>query len=87
MVYQLVYLEKEKSVNKTLSMFTVSERNLRHTFKKISKHFISLTVDVLNKTKELSSELHRRVSYCLFKKKMKRIKSNPNYYASIGNIT
>ena len=25
--------------------------------------------------------------YCLFKKKMKRIKNNPNYRASIGNIT
>ena len=34
---------------------------------------------------ELNSELHCRVYYCLFKKKMKII-DNPNYYASIGNI-
>ena len=50
-------------------------------------HFIRAAVDVLNKTKELNSELHCRIYYCLFKKKMKRIKDNLNYYASIGNIT
>ena len=35
---------------------------------------------------QLNSELHCRVYYSLFKKKMKRIKENPNYYASIENI-
>ena len=49
-------------------------------------HFIRAAVDVWNKTKELNSELHCRIYYCLFKKKMKRIKDNLNYYASIGNI-
>ena len=50
-------------------------------------HFIRAAVDVLNKTKELNSEIHCRIYYGLFKKKMKRIKDNLNYYASIGNIT
>ena len=50
-------------------------------------HFTRTEVDVLNKTEELNSELHCRVHYCLFKKKMKRIKDNLNYCASIGNIT
>ena len=49
-------------------------------------HFTHAAVDVLNKTEELNSELHCRVYYCLFKKKMKRIKNKPNYYANIGNI-
>ena len=50
-------------------------------------HFTGATVDVLNKTEKLDSELHCRVYHCLFKKKMKSIIDNPNYYASIGNIT
>ena len=50
-------------------------------------HFTCASVDVLKKTEELNSEFHRRVYYCLFKKKMKRIKNNSNYYKSIGNIT
>ena len=37
-------------------------------------YFTRATVDVLNKTKELNSELHCRVNYCLFKRKMKRFK-------------
>ena len=49
-------------------------------------HFTRFAVDVLNKTEKLNSELHCQVYYCLFKKKMKRIKDNPNYHASIGNI-
>ena len=32
---------KQKTLNKVLSMFTVSERNLRRAFWKSSKHFIS----------------------------------------------
>ena len=32
---------KEKTLNKTLSMFTVSERNFRRAFQKSSKHCIS----------------------------------------------
>ena len=77
---------KEKTLNK-IPMFTFSERNLRRAFQKFETfHFTRAAVDVLNKMEELKSELHRRVYYCLFKKKMKRIKNNPNYYASIGNI-
>ena len=48
--------------------------------------FTRAAVDILNKTEELNSELHFRFYYCLFKKKMKRIKDHLNYYASIGNI-
>ena len=61
---------KEKTLNKTLPMFfTVSERNLRHVFQKFETfHFTRAAVDVLNKTEELNSELHRIVYYCLFKK-------------------
>ena len=49
-------------------------------------HFTCATVDILNKTKELNSEFHCWVYCCLFKKKRKLIKGNPDYYASIGNI-
>ena len=45
-------------------------------------HFTRTAVDVLNKMEVLNSKLH-----CLFKKKMKRIKDNLDYYASIGNTT
>ena len=41
-------------------------------------HFTCATVDVLNKTEELNSKLHCRVYYCLFKRKLKIIKYNPN---------
>ena len=50
-------------------------------------HFIPAAVEVLNKTEELDSELNCRIYYCLLKKIIERIKGNPNYYASIGNIT
>ena len=50
-------------------------------------HFTRAAVDVLNKTEELNSKLHCRIYYCLLQKKMRRIKDNSNYYASIGNIT
>ena len=33
-------------------------------------HFLRTLIDILNKTEELNSELHCRVYYCLFKKKM-----------------
>ena len=49
-------------------------------------HFTHAAVDVLNKTEELNSELHCKVYDCSFEKEIKRIKDNPNYYASIGNI-
>ena len=61
-------------------MFTISKRNGKRVFTRAA-------VDVLNKMEEFNSELHHGVYYCLFKKKMKRIENNPNYYASIGNIT
>ena len=50
-------------------------------------HFTRATEGVLSKTEELNSELHCRVYYCLFKRKMKRIKDKPNSYASMENIT
>ena len=49
-------------------------------------HFIHAAEDLSNKGEELNSELYCRAYQCLFKKKMKRIKDNPNYYARIGNI-
>ena len=78
----------EKTLNKTLPMFTVSEVNLRCAFQKFKTfRFTCVVVNILNKMEELNSEFHCRVYYCLFKKKMKRIKNNLNYYASIGSIT
>ena len=64
---------KEKTLNKRLSIITVSERNIRRAFQKSSKHyfhFTRATVDVfLKKTEKLNSELRCRVYYCLLKKK------------------
>ena len=69
-------------------MFTVSEVNLRYAFQKFKTfRFTCAVVDVLNKMEELNSEFYCRVYYCFFKKKMKKIKNNPNYYTSVGNIT
>ena len=69
-------------------MLTVSETNLRRAFEKSSKYFIShVPQQTQNKTGELDSDLYCRVYYYLFKKKMKKIKDNPNYYANILNIT
>ena len=45
-------------------------------------HFTSAAVDVLNQIRRFKLNY-----YYLFKKKMKRIKDNPNFYASIRNIT
>ena len=38
-MHEITY--KEKTLNKTLLIFTVSERNFRRAFQMSSKHFIS----------------------------------------------
>ena len=56
---------KEKTLNKTLSMFTVPERNLRHAFQNTLTDFISHMLQwAFKKMEELNSELHCRVYYC-----------------------
>ena len=61
-----------------------SARVSRLSFRFLWLYFTHAAVDLLNKTEKLNSEHHY---YCLFKKEMRRIKYNLNYYASIGNIT
>ena len=71
--YQCLQFLKEVSNVHSKRVWNISFHTSR------SRHF--------NKMEELNSEFHFRVYYCLFKKKMTRIKNNPNYYANIGDIT
>ena len=67
---------KEKTLNKTLSNVYSFRKKFQTCIPKEFEtfHFTRTAVCVLNKKEEFKSALHCRVYYCLFKKKMIKIK-------------
>ena len=77
----------KNSEQDAINVYSLQKKSQTCIPKEFELFHFRCTTDVLNKTEELNSEFHCQVFYCLFKKKMKRIKDNPNYYANTENST